>query len=157
VLRDECSIVPPTTLSRAELSDAAYVLDDQVGFVLRQAYQRHAAIFAERFGDDLTPTQWAAVAKLAEIGDCSQNLLGRYTAMDVATIKGVVERLARRGLVRTQADPEDRRRLMVSLSEEGRALYEERQAVAHAVTAETLAPLKAQEQATLLRLLARLR
>lgn len=147
----------PSTVSRAELSGAAYILDDQVGFILRQAYQRHAAIFVERFGDDLTPTQWAAVSKLAELGDCSQNLLGRHTAMDVATIKGVVERLARRGLVMTQPDPEDRRRLMVSLSEEGRALYEARQAIAHQVTAETLAPLKPQEQATLLRLLGRLR
>lgn len=145
---------PPRPAPR---DDAPYVLDDQVGFILRQAYQRHAAIFVERFGDDLTPTQWAAVSKLAELGDCSQNLLGRYTAMDVATIKGVVERLARRGLVRTQPDPEDRRRLMVSLSGEGRALYEARQAIAHQVTAETLAPLKPQEQATLLRLLARLR
>lgn len=148
------SSAPPR---RDPRDDGPYVLDDQVGFILRQAYQRHAAIFAERFGDDLTPTQWAAVSKLAEIGDCSQNLLGRYTAMDVATIKGVVERLARRGYVRTQADPEDRRRLMVSLSEAGRTLCEERQALAFRVTAETLAPLKPQEQATLLRLLMRLR
>ncbi len=25
--------------------------------------------------EGLTPTQWAALAKLAEVGDCSQNLL----------------------------------------------------------------------------------
>lgn len=34
-----------------------YVLDDQTGFILRQATQRHAAIFASDIGCDLTPTQ----------------------------------------------------------------------------------------------------
>jgi len=32
-------------------------LDDQIGFILRQATQRHAAIFASGIGGDLTPTQ----------------------------------------------------------------------------------------------------
>ena len=47
--------------------------------------------------EDLTPTQWAALAKLRELGDCSQNHLGRLTAMDAATIKEVVDRLTVRG------------------------------------------------------------
>ena len=72
-----------------------YRLEDQVGFYLRRAGQRHAAIFAEYMTDDLTPTQWAALVKLAEFVSLSQNLLGRETAMDAATIKGVVDRLTR--------------------------------------------------------------
>ena len=64
-----------------------YRLEDQVGFYLRRAGQRHAAIFAEYMTDDLTPTQWAALVKLAEFVSLSQNLLGRETAMDAATIK----------------------------------------------------------------------
>ena len=61
----------------ADLLDTApeYRLDEQVGFILRQVQQRHALIFAAAF-DDLTPMQWAALAKLAERGECSQNLLG---------------------------------------------------------------------------------
>jgi len=39
---------------------------------------------------DLTPTRFAAMAKLLEHGSLSQNELGRMTAMDIATIKGVV-------------------------------------------------------------------
>ena len=42
-----------------------YRLEDQVGFYLRRAGQRHAAIFAEHMTDELTPTQWAALVKLA--------------------------------------------------------------------------------------------
>lgn len=138
-------------------SRGGYVLDEQVGFILRQVYQRHAALFAERFGDDLTPTQWAALAKLAEVGACSQNLLGRLTAMDVATIKGVIERLSKRGLVETKPDVEDRRRLVVSLSESGRSAYEAKVAVAADITSETLAPLTPAEREVLVGLLQQLR
>ena len=70
-----------------------YSLKAQVGFNLRRANQRHVAIFA-RHVDGLTPTQFAALAKLHELGSLSQNKLGRLTAMDSATIKGVVERLS---------------------------------------------------------------
>src|SRR5262244_3388493 len=90
----------------------SYVLDEQIGFILRQVWQRHTMIFAREIGINLTPTQWAALAKLAETGPCSQNQLGRLTAMDVATIKGVIDRLTARGLTETSSDPEDGRRLL---------------------------------------------
>ena len=69
-----------------------YMLDEQVGFLLRRVSQRHLGIFAERI-PDLTATQFAALAKLCEVGPVSQNELGRRTAMDAATIKGVIDRL----------------------------------------------------------------
>ena len=101
-----------TVVARKSVKPArpAYNLDEQVGFILRQVWQRHAAIFAREIGINLTPTQWAALAKLAETGPCSQNLLGRLTAMDVATIKGVIDRLTARGLTETSPDLEDGRR-----------------------------------------------
>ncbi len=86
----------------------SYILDEQIGFILRQVWQRHATIFAREIGINLTPTQWAALAKLTETGPCSQNLLGRLTAMDVATIKGVIDRLTARGLDRDQPGPRGR-------------------------------------------------
>ena len=134
-----------------------YILDEQIGFILRQTYQRHCVIFSAAFGDELTPTQWAVIAKLGEIGRCSQNLLGRQTAMDVATIKGVIERLARHDYVQTVVDPSDRRRLVVSLTAAGLALYDSKVAVAAAVSGETLEPLTGSERDTLLKLLKRLR
>ncbi len=101
-----------------------YRVDQQIGFFLRQANQRHVAIFAARMGDRLTTTQWAALSKLGEIQPTSQNQLGRETAMDVATIKGVVDRLVARDLVQTAPDPNDGRRLILSLTGEGEALIE---------------------------------
>jgi DNA-binding MarR family transcriptional regulator len=135
----------------------AYVLDEQIGFILRQVSQRHAMIFARDIGIDLTPTQWAALAKLQETGPCSQNQLGRLTAMDVATIKGVIDRLTARGLTETSADPEDGRRLLVSLSRAGQQLAEKAAPNALAISRETLAPLEPKEREVLMGLLSRLR
>jgi MarR family transcriptional regulator, lower aerobic nicotinate degradation pathway regulator len=134
-----------------------YVLDEQIGFILRQVSQRHAAIFARDIGIDLTPTQWAALAKLQETGPCSQNLLGRLTAMDVATIKGVIDRLTARGLTETSPDPEDGRRLLVSLTRAGQQLAEKAAPSALAISRETLAPLDAREREALMELLNKLR
>jgi DNA-binding MarR family transcriptional regulator len=133
----------------------AYELDRQVGFLLRKANQRHVAIFARRIAD-LTPPQFAALAKLGEVGPTSQNQLGVMVAMDAATIKGVIDRLKARGLVGLTPDSEDRRRIVVSLTEEGRAIVGSLLSAATAITEETLAPLNAREAATLLRLLTKL-
>ena len=135
----------------------AYVLDEQVGFILRQVSQRHAVIFARDIGIDLTPTQWAALAKLQETGPCSQNQLGRLTAMDVATIKGVIDRLTARGLTETSPDPEDGRRLLVSLTRAGQQLVEKAAPNALAISRETLAPLDPKEREVLVGLLNKLR
>lgn len=145
------------TARKTSLPAADYVLDAQVGFMLRQVNQRHTAIFAARIGCDLTAMQWAALSKLAEIGATSQNQLGRATAMDVATIKGVVDRLTKRGLTAIAADPDDARRRLVDLTEEGRALVATHAEVAHTITDETLAPLSAKERKVFLELLAKLR
>jgi DNA-binding MarR family transcriptional regulator len=132
-----------------------YVLDVQVGFLMRKATQRHLAIFAAHI-PDLTPTQFAALAKLCEKGPSSQNALGRATAMDAATIKGVVDRLRGKGLVTTAPDPGDSRRIFVEASEAGRALFASKIAAAHMVTEATLAPLSPAERASYLSLLERL-
>lgn len=130
-----------------------YRVDQQIGFFLRQANQRHVAIFARGMGDRLTTTQWAALSKLREIQPSSQNQLGRQTAMDVATIKGVIDRLVARNLVRTAPDPNDGRRLILSLTEEGQATIDRNLDNAVSVTEETLAPLTSGERMMLVELL----
>lgn len=132
-----------------------YRLQDQIGFILRKAHQRHVAIFAVHIGD-LTPPQFAALAKLRDVGETSQNQLGALVAMDAATIKGVIDRLNARGLVALTRHAGDRRRVMVSLTPEGRAAVERLVPLAKAITAETLAPLSPREAETLTKLLAKI-
>ncbi len=131
-----------------------YDIDAQVGFLLRRAHQRHAALFgAAMAGIDLTPTQFNALIRIAELGTVTQNQLGRLTAMDPATIQGVVRRLLDRGLVRRRADPADRRATVLSPAPDGLALAAEAAERGRSITEATLAPLSASERATFLSLL----
>jgi MarR family transcriptional regulator, lower aerobic nicotinate degradation pathway regulator len=135
-----------------------YVLERQIGHLLRRAHQRATAIFLAELGEGhgVTPTQFAALVKLRDLGAQSQNELGRRIAMDPATIQGVIRRLAARRLIERSADAGDRRRTTLRLTERGLALAERTIPLGLRVTAKTLAPLTASERARLLRLLARL-
>ena len=132
-----------------------YRLEEQVGHLMRRAQQRHLSVFAGVV-PELTTTQFAALAKLAELGALSQNQLGRATAMDAATIKGVVGRLVARRLVATAPDGGDRRRLVVTLTPEGRAVYDRVMPQAVEATRRTLEPLAPEERAAFVALLRRL-
>ncbi len=137
-------------------SPSTYCLDDQVGYLLRLASQRHATIFQSLTVQGLTPTQFSALVRLSEQGQCSQNRLGRLAAMDVATIKGVADRLRQKGLIRSESDPDDKRRTLISLSRDGEALVARMKTVGHAITAATLDPLTGAEQRSLAKLLRKL-
>jgi DNA-binding MarR family transcriptional regulator len=137
------------------MADGEYRLDDAVGFLLRRANQRHLAVFGTLL-PELTTTQLAALARLSELGPMSQNQLGRLTAMDAATIKGVVGRLVMRRLVSTVPSEEDRRRLIVDLTAEGHALFGTVRERAREATEVTLSPLTAAERERFLGLLRRL-
>ncbi len=134
-----------------------YVLEDNVGFLLRQVTQRHLSLFSATMCHELTPTQFSALLKLHEQGSVSQNQLGRLTAMDAPTIKGVVDRLMRRELVSARPDSHDARLLMLSLTEAGERVVAEAIPRARQVTEATLAPLRPGERKTLLSLLNALR
>jgi DNA-binding MarR family transcriptional regulator len=113
---------------------------------MRQASQKHATIYQSHAIQGLTATQFAALARLHEHGKCSQNQLGRMASMDVATIKGVVDRLRKKGYALVESDPNDKRRSLISLTDQGRQLIEDMFPIAHNITAETLAPLTPAEQ-----------
>lgn len=145
-----------TPKNRAGSSARPYRLEDQVGFLLRQVNQRHFSIFAEGICAQLTPTQFAALAKLHEHGPLSQNRLGRLTAMDAATIKGVIDRLTQRKFTVVRPDSRDGRLLIVDLSQKGRLLLKSAIPLALRISAKTLSPLKGGERSTLLKLLRKL-
>ncbi len=104
----------------------------------------------------MTATQFAALAKLCELGSVSQNELGRKTAMDAATIKGVVDRLRARGFAATTKDTNDQRRLLVRPTPDGRSAFAQYSEAALKVTRETPSPLSESETKRLLTLLAKL-
>ncbi len=141
----------------AKIEQSVYRLEDQVGHLLRRAHQRATAIFLEQLNNaQVTPTQFAALAKLADAGEMSQNHLGRLTAMDPATIQGVTRRLRVRGLIAGRADPKDGRRTLLRLSAKGARLAKSVIAQGFGVSEGVLEPLSEAEQKQFLRLLKRL-
>lgn len=140
-----------------DIPDGAYVLEEQIGHLLRRAHQRATALFQDGMAElGLTPTQYAALVKIGEVGEVSQNHLGRLTAMDPATSQGVIKRLEAHGLIGLRPDPADRRRTLLSLSEAGRALIDPAIARGRAITRATLAPLDDEERTRFLALLKKL-
>jgi DNA-binding MarR family transcriptional regulator len=122
---------------------------------MRRAHQRHTAIFQDGI-PELTPTQFAALVKIRDEGQVSQNQLGRLTAMDPATIQGVIQRLEARKLILREPDPEDGRRAILRLTPSGQAAAADAVARAKQITDATLAPLSAQERQAFLTLLRKL-
>jgi DNA-binding MarR family transcriptional regulator len=136
---------------------SSYMLEAQVGFLLRCAHQRASEYFNAVMGRfAMTPTQFAALAKLDDLGSVSQNQLGRLTRMDPATISGVVGRLIARGYVRQSADLRDARLVLLALTPAGRAAVLQMKAVAADVSQRTLEPLTPAEAGALLRALAKI-
>lgn len=132
-----------------------YILEEQIGFKLRLAYQKHAETFALTL-PDVTPTQFALLWKLHECGSVSQNELGRQVATDAATVKGVIDRLKKRGFVQTHPSKTDLRRLDVSLTEEGSAFLVSAVASARNISKLTTRRLNKREEQQLLALLDKL-
>ena len=139
-------------LRRLQGEDPAdsYRLEDQVGYWLRRAYQRHMAIFAGIMsGLDLTSMQFAALVRLRELKAISQTELGRLTGMDRATISGVVARLKRRDLVLYKPDPLDKRSRIIALTPAGEALLVEAMHRIDRVTEQTMEPVGAADRDSL--------
>jgi DNA-binding MarR family transcriptional regulator len=152
--------MPRTSTKIAETAkrfEQTYRLEDQVGFLLRRAYQRAASNLVERIGPhDLTAPQYATLARLYERGTLSQNLLGRLVAMEPANIRDVVLRLKKRRLVSCRRDPNDGRLNLVSLTPTGVSVIEQLIPVEIECTAFTLASFSTAERRTLYELLERL-
>ena len=141
-----------TSTSDSEKEHDKYQLADQIGYLLRLANQRHLEIFHQHL-PDLTPTQFALLVSLSERTGASQNELGRQTGIDAATTNGVVERLARKGLIHSHTDPDDKRRLRLSLSDAGRQMVDRSIPLARIITSLTLKGLTTRESIRLLQLL----
>ncbi|VVD60539.1 MarR family winged helix-turn-helix transcriptional regulator [Pandoraea anhela] len=135
-------------------SKIAYDFHDQIGHLLRRAYQRHVSIFQSAIPDsDLTAAQFVALCTVKEKKSCSLNDIVKTTAIDQATIRGVVERLKARNLIEVEPDPTDGRKLLVRATSAGLALIERTVPFAEEVTERTYGALNPAERVALMFLL----
>jgi MarR family transcriptional regulator, lower aerobic nicotinate degradation pathway regulator len=131
-----------------------YDFHDQIGHLLRRAYQRHVAIFQEAIPDsELTAAQFVTLCSVRDAAGCSLNDVVKSTAIDQATIRGVVDRLKSRGLLDVKPDRMDGRKLVIHITDTGNALVERTIPFAFDVTARTYGTLNPAECVALLFLL----
>jgi len=131
-----------------------YHFSEQIGHLLRRAYQRHVAIFQAAIPDsDLTAAQFVTLCAVKEQQSCSLNDIVKATAIDQATIRGVVERLKARSLIVVSPDPLDGRKLLVRTTPEGLALIDQTVPFAKQVSEQTYGGLNPAERVAIVYLL----
>lgn len=143
-----------TQISSSGAEPARYDYSQQVGHLLRKAYQRHLAIFQDgTAASGLTSVQFSILCALHDHGPSSQADLVRASAIDQATIRGILQRLRDRGLIMLDMDAADRRKIIYDLTQRGRALARETMPRALEISQETLRSLNPAEAVALLFLL----
>lgn len=155
--KEDAGSRPKTSKTAAKPNNPfGYIAQKQVGYLLRTANQRHTAIFTSRMIGSLTQTQFAALVVLYFEKPRPHNELGELICLDASTVKGVLDRLKNRGLIKAWTTVGDGRSRTVTLTAKGRRLVEKAIAHAEQITRDTLKPLSRREQAQLLSFLERL-
>ncbi|SAL56973.1 MarR family transcriptional regulator [Caballeronia peredens] len=140
-----------------EAATQTYDVSEQIGHLLRKAYQRHLAIFSQTIGDpQLTAVQFAVLSASLRMGPSSMSDLGKATAIDAATVRGIIERLKGRALIELKTNLADRRKTTVELTDAGRELVERTTPAAQRVSELTMSDLNEVERVAALMLLRKL-
>lgn len=131
-----------------------YKFTEQIGHLLRRAYQRHVAIFRETVPDSqLTAAQFVVLCAVGARESCEVHDIVRETAIDEPSVRGIVERLKWRKLLEVSHEPGDARQMQVTLTEAGKEMVERTVPFAQQISEYTFGDLSASERATLIDLL----
>lgn len=134
-----------------------YRFTEQIGHLLRRAYQRHMAIFKETVPDSqLTASQFVVLCSIRDLGGSEIPAIVAATAIDEPTIRGIVERLKWRNLVAVEHEPGDSRHMRVSLTPAGTEVIEQTVPFARQISELTFGELDRNERSALLALLRRI-
>lgn len=138
------------TRDAREDCEAAYEVTEQIGYLLRRAYQRHLAIFQANTAEvDVTSVQFTTLCAIRDGGPQAQGELVKATSIDQATIRGILDRLKQRQLVSLSKDPGDARKVIYSLTDRGRSILAAMIPTARQTSEETFGVLNAGERAAL--------
>lgn len=131
-----------------------YKFSEQIGHLLRRAYQRHVAIFQETVPDSqLTAAQFVVLCAIGERESCQIADIVQATAIDEASVRGIVERLKWRQLLTVAHEPGDARLMRVVLTSAGRSLVEQTVPIAEQISELTFGDLDAAEREAITALL----
>ena len=138
-------------------SPGEYRVTDQVGHLLRRAYQRHTAIFqAVVPASQLGAAQFVVLCAVRDHPGATIGQIVEVTAMDEPAVRGIVERLRWSGQVAVEHVPGDKRHATVTLTEAGQRTIAETLPHAQQITELTFGDLNADERRQLTHLLRRI-
>ncbi|MEX0623626.1 MarR family winged helix-turn-helix transcriptional regulator [Saccharospirillum sp.] len=126
------------------------------GHLIRRYHQASVAIFQARvteLGYDLTPVQYAALAKIEAQPGIDQVTLAGLIAYDRTTIGGVVDRLVQKNFMVREISTTDRRARVLKLTELGEATLHRLAATVESAQQQMLSGLDQGEQTEFVRLL----
>jgi DNA-binding MarR family transcriptional regulator len=116
---------------------------------LRLVVTRLARRLRQQGDTEASPTQLSALATIERDGPVTLGELAATERVQPPTITAAVGRLERRGLVRRDIDPGDRRVARVEVTSQGRRLLEQSRSRKTAYLERTLAGIGADERETL--------
>jgi DNA-binding MarR family transcriptional regulator len=128
----------------------------QAAYLLARVGRTQTARFAERTRSlGLRPKHFAVLNGIALAGGGSQQELGGRMGLDPSGLVGAIDELEAMGLLERRRDPADRRRYVLTLTEEGTATLGRARRLVSDSARELLGPLSDAEVDTLVGLLQR--
>jgi len=129
-------------------------LDEVLAYQLRRAQEAAFAAFARRAGESaIWPGWYALLTILHDNPGITQTELSKASGRDKSTLTTSLRELGRKGLLVRDRDPEDQRRVRLSLSPEGETHLEELRVHAEAHDAQFEAIVGAENRVALLAIL----
>ncbi len=132
-------------------------LASEIGFLLSWNGQRTAHEFAAALEPlDLRPPHFGVMTLIDAHPGATQQALVTGSLIDASSMVAVIDELEQRGLAERRSHPSDRRKHAVHLTENGGRTLTQAREVARRYSDELVAPLSADDRASLKRLLRRL-
>ena len=131
-----------------------YRFSDQIGHLVRRAYQRHVAIFQQTVPDSqLTAAQFVVLCTLRDGGSSTIADIVEATAIGEDSVRGIVERLKWRKFIEVEHPPGDARKMSVTLTLAGSAMVEQTVPFAEQISELTFGQLTPDERVVIIELL----
>jgi DNA-binding MarR family transcriptional regulator len=133
-------------------------LKDRPTWLVGRAFVRSSALLNAGFeahGNGLRGYHYRLLAALEEWGPASQADLGRSTGIDRSDVTAVMTELESRNLIARAVDPANKRRNIVTLTQEGADRLRDLDTVVDAIQDELLAPLTASQRRQFITLISR--
>ena len=124
---------------------AAVDVSTHPGHLARRLQQAHYLLWNVMVSEEITSPQFAVLNALVDEPGLDQRTVGERVGLDRSTMSEVVSRLGRRGLLDKVRDPQDGRRFLLRLTDDGARTHRRLTVRTARMNQMFLAPLSARE------------